>query len=38
MSDEKQKNLRTRNLVTLLIIFAFAVLIYVIGIVKLKGL
>lgn len=38
MSDEQKKNLRKRNLVTLLIIVAFSVLIYFVGIIKMKGL
>jgi hypothetical protein len=38
MSDEQKTSLRRRNLVTLLIIVAFSVLIYLVGMIKLKGL
>ncbi len=37
-NDDKNKNLRQRNLVTLLLITAFAVFIYLINMVKLNGL
>lgn len=37
-NDDKNKNLRRRNLVTLLLIAAFAVFIYLINMVKLSAL
>jgi hypothetical protein len=36
--EAAKKALRQRNIVTLLLIVAFVVLIYVVGIVRMKGL
>jgi hypothetical protein len=38
MKDNREQNLRRRNLATLLAIIAFAVLIFAVGIIKMKGL
>lgn len=37
-SQDRKASLRRRNLATLLAIVAFCVLIYVVGIIKMKGL